>query len=355
MDSGNTFDEGRMMQFLGRVTGDAGAAFSAISTVLGGRLGLYQAMAMAGPVTVRQLAEQTGLSARYVNEWLALQVANEYVVEENDTYLLPTENAMVLSNATSPVYLMGLFGMLPSLYASGKTLEQAYRTGDGVDWDEHGAEFFAAAAESFRPGYAAALVSRWLPSISGAVAKLDRGVAVADVGCGYGHTTVLMAKAFPRSRFVGYDPHLPSIVAAQLLAEREGVADRVTFEFAAASALPARTFELITYFDCLHDLGDPLAALVHAERALADDGVCLIIEPNAPARPSEAGTPIERIFYALSPILCLPAALSGGGGPQALGNHAGEAALREIAAQAGLRYWRLAAEGPVSRVYEVRR
>jgi rhodanese-related sulfurtransferase/SAM-dependent methyltransferase len=354
MDGTDTFDEERMMQFLGRVAGDAGAAFSGVSTTLGGRLGLYRAMALAGPVTARQLADQTGLSARYVDEWLSLQVANEYVVHEDDTYLLPAEHAMVLANRTSPTYLMGLFGMLPGLYGSETALEKAFRSGVGIGWERHSAEFFGAVAESFRPGYAAALVSQWLPSITGAVAKLERGVSVADVGCGYGHSTVLMAKAFPQSRFFGYDTHLPSVVAAQLLAEREGVADRVTFELASAVELPARTFELITYFDCLHDLGDPLAALVQAEKALADDGVCLIIEPNAPAGPEEAVSPIARIFYAISPILCLPAALSGAG-PQALGNHAGEEALREIAAEAGLRQWRLAAEGPVSRVYEVRR
>lgn len=355
MDSTNTFDKGRMTQFVERVAGDAGAAVSGVSTALGGRLGLYKAMALAGPITARQLAEQTGLSTRYVDEWLALQVANEYVVHEDDTYLLPVEHAMVLANATSPVYLMGLFGMLPGLYGSGNALEKAYRTGRGVGWDQHSPEFFAAVAESFRPGYAAALVSQWLPSITGIVAKLERGVSVADVGCGYGHSTVLMAKAFPQSRFVGYDPHLPSIVAAQLLAEHEGVADRVTFELASASDFPAKAFGLITYFDCLHDLGDPLAALIHAESALAEDGVCLIVEPNAPASPSKAMSPIARIFYALSPILCLPAALAGGGDPPALGNHAGAAALREIAAQAGLLDWRLAAEGPVSRVYELRR
>jgi SAM-dependent methyltransferase len=354
MDDMNTFDEGRMMRFLDRLAGDAGAAFSGVSTALGGRLGLYRAMALAGPVTARQLAIQTGLATRYVDEWLALQVANEYVVHDGDTYLLPAEHAMVLANPTSPAYLMGLFRMLPGLYASGKALDKAFRTGNGIAWDQHSAEFFAAVAESFRPGYAAALVSQWLPSITGAVAKLERGVEVADVGCGYGHTTVMMAKAFPRSRFFGSDTHLPSIVAAQLLAEREGVADRVMFDLAPATELPERGFELITYFDCLHDLGDPLAALVQAERALAEDGICLIIEPNAPAGPAEATSPIARIFYAISPILCLPAAIAGHG-PQTLGNHAGEGTLREIAAEAGLGWWRTAAEGPVSRVYEVRR
>lgn len=349
-------DESRMMEFLGRVAGDAGAAFTGVSTALGVQLGLYAGMTPAAPMTPRQLADRTGLTERYVREWLALQAANGYVVREsgNDTYTLPAEHAMVLAEPTSPAYLMGLFGMLEGVYGSMSALAEAYRTGSGVDWGNHSEGFFGAVAEGFRPGYAAALVHQWLPAIPGAVEKLERGVAVADIGCGHGFSTVLMAKAFPRSRFTGYDLHAPSIEAARRLAEREGVAGRVTFEVASATDFPGDDFGIVTFFDCLHDLGDPGAALARVEKALAADGACMIVEPNAPAAAEDATNPISRLFFATSPILCLPAAIAQNG-PHALGNHYGEPILRAIAAEAGLSSWRLAAEGPVSRVYDVRR
>jgi SAM-dependent methyltransferase len=354
MDTGAPFDEGRMFEFLGQVAGDAGAALAGVSTALGARLGLYAAMAGTGPLTAEQVAGRVDLAERYVREWLALQVANGYVVHVDGTYELPPEHAAVLADPNSPASLISVFGMLPGLYASSDDLAEAYRTGGGVDWGNHTDDLFAAASASFRPGYAAALVQRWLPAVDGVPDQLYQGITVADVGCGRGHSTVLMAKAFPKSRFIGFDLHLPSLQEARGLAEQEGVADRVTFVQASATDFPGGDYGLITYFDCLHDFGDPQAALTHAEKTLAADGTCLLVEPNAPATLADATSPIARVFYATSPILCLPAAMADTGA-NALGNHPGEDALRSLAATAGLHSWALAAESPVNRVYAVRR
>jgi SAM-dependent methyltransferase len=355
MDTDASFDEDRMFAFLGQVAGDVGAALAGVSTALGARLGLYSAMAGAGPLTVTELANRADLAERYVHEWLALQVANAYVIHVDGTFELPLEHAAVLADPNSPASLISIFGMLAGLYASSDDLAEAYRTGAGVAWGNHTADLFSASAASFRPGYAAALVGQWLPSLNGVTDKLKHGITVADVGCGRGYSTILMAKAFPQSRFIGFDSHAPSLAEARTLADQEGVADRVTFVQAAATDYPGSDYGLITFFDCLHDFGDPQAALTHAEKTLAVEGTCMLVEPNAPEGLAEAAnSPIARIYYATSPILCLPAAVADAG-PNALGNHAGENTLRSLAASAGLSSWTLAAESPVNRVYAVRR
>ncbi|GAA1236879.1 class I SAM-dependent methyltransferase [Kitasatospora nipponensis] len=351
-------DEERTMEFLGRVVTDAGAAVAGLCTSLGDRLGLYTAMAGSGPMTAAQLAERTGLQERYVREWLAAQVAGEYVTyqAEGDSYLLPDEHAAVLADPEAPTYAAGFFTMMQALYGTEDTLMEAFRTGRGVGWEEHSSALFAGTAKFFRPGYTGALVPEWIPAMNGTERKLRDGAEVADVGCGYGYSTMLMAKAYPASKFHGFDFHGPSIEAARGIAAEQGMADRVTFEVATAQDFPGagEGYDLITFFDCLHDMGDPGSALQHAQEALAPDGACMIVEPNVSADVRENANPIGRAVVSASVAVCLPSALAQQG-PQAMGNHAGEDAMRHLADDAGLHHWRLAAESPVNRVYAASR
>ncbi|MEJ8646981.1 class I SAM-dependent methyltransferase [Streptomyces sp. MS1.AVA.3] len=353
---GAAVDEDRVQRFLEKVITDTGAAVAGLCTSLGDRLGLYTAMAGAGPLTSAELAARTGLVERYVREWLAAQVAGEYIsyAPGTDTYLLPDEHAAVLADPDRPTYAAGFSTLLQAIYATEDTLMEAFRTGEGVGWEEHGPALFAGTAKFFRPGYAASLVPEWLTALDGVVEKLERGARVADVGCGYGYSTTLMAQAFPRSHFDGFDFHGPSIEAARGLVAEQRLDDRVSFEVATAQDFPGEDFDLITFFDCLHDIGDPGGALHHAEHALANGGTCMVVEPNASANAQENANPIGRALTAASVAVCLPSALAQHG-PQALGNHAGEEAMRQIADEAGLHHWRLAAESPVNRVYAVGR
>lgn len=350
--SGDAMDEDRMKEFLERVITDGGAAVAGLCTSLGDRLGIYTAMAEAGPLTSRQLATRTGLHERYIREWLAAQVAGEYVTYDarDDTYLLPAEHAAVLADPTAPTYAAGFFTMFQALYATEDALMEAFRTGEGVGWEEHGAALFEGTAKFFRPGYTASLVPEWIPAIDGLEEKLRHGATVADVGCGYGWSTMLMAQAFPASTFHGYDFHEPSVDKARGIAEEAGLDDRVEFDVASATDFPGDAFDLITFFDCLHDIGDPGGVLAHVAETLAEDGTCMIVEPNTSADVRENINPIGRGMTAASVAVCLPSALAQHG-PEALGNHAGEEAVRRIADRAGLHHWTLAAESPVNRVY----
>ncbi|MEU6346058.1 class I SAM-dependent methyltransferase [Streptomyces sp. NPDC046977] len=345
-----------VMAFLGRVVGDGAAAVAGLSTSIGGRLGLYTAMAGAGPMTSAQLAERTGLVERYVREWLDTQVAGEYVLfdAEANAYSLPAEHAAVLADPASPAYAGGLFALMKALYATEDALVEAFRGRQDVGWQHHSDALFEGVAAFFRPTYAASLVAEWLPSLDGVVDKLEHGASVADVGCGYGYSTLLMAEAYPKSRFYGFDFHEPSIKAARKLATEHGLADRVSFEAATVGDFPGATYDLITFFDCLHDMGNPGDVLHRAEQALAQDGTCMIVEPNTSHQPQGNINPVGRAFAGLSTALCLPSAMAQKG-PEALGNHAGEEAMRDIASRAGLGSWKLATQGLVSRVYEVKR
>jgi 2-polyprenyl-3-methyl-5-hydroxy-6-metoxy-1,4-benzoquinol methylase len=356
VDSTKALNNDLVMEFVERVLTDNAAAVAGLSTALADRLGLYSAMAGAGPLTSVQLAERTGLNERYLREWLAGQVAGEYVRydEEGDTYLLPDEHAAVLADPDAPTYMAGSFRSLGAFYGKEAALLEAFRTGEGVGWQDYDPGLFDGTARLFRPGYAAALVSEWLPALGGVVEKLERGASVADVGCGFGHSTLLMAEAFPQSRFHGYDFHGPSIEAARRLAAEQGLDDRVSFDLATAQDFPGENYDLVTFFDCLHDLGDPGGALRRAEQTLASDGACMVVEPNASGKVSELVNPVGRAMAASSVIVCLPGALAQKG-PHALGNHSGEETLRAIAEEAGLRSWKLAAEGRANRVYALRR
>ncbi|WP_280724166.1 class I SAM-dependent methyltransferase [Kitasatospora sp. MAA4] len=351
-----TVDQDKVMEFLMRVVTDGGAAAAGLCTSLGDRLGLYTAMAGSGTMTSAQLAERTGLHERYVREWLAAQVAGEYVMYDADAdgYLLPDEHAAVLADPTAPTYAAGFFTMMQALYGTEDVLMEAFRTGSGVGWEEHSSALFAGTAKFFRPGYTGALVPEWIPAMNGTEAKLRAGAEVADIGCGYGWSTLLMAEAYPASKFHGFDFHRPSVEAARRNAEEKGMADRVSFEVATAQDFPGQDYDLITFFDCLHDMGDPGSALQHARAALSEDGSCMIVEPNVSADVRENANPIGRAVVSASVAVCLPSALAQHG-PLAMGNHAGEDAMRMIADDAGLHHWKLAAETPVNRVYAASR
>ncbi|WP_127502989.1 class I SAM-dependent methyltransferase [Actinoplanes solisilvae] len=336
--------------FLGRVVTDNAAAFAGLSVSLGARLGLYRAMTGRGPMTPAQLAAEAGTVERYAAEWLAAQVAGEYVLYDaaTATYELPDEHAAVLADLT------GGFTMLQSLYQTEDALVEAFRTGDGHGWEQHSADLFSGVADFFRPGYDAFLVQEWLPALQGVTEKLAGGGLVADVGCGYGYSTMLMAEAFPQARFRGFDFHAPSVEAARRTARERGLSGRVSFEVASAADFPGEGYDLVTYFDCLHDLGDPGAALRRTEKVLAADGSVMIVEPNTSGDPARSINPIGRSFAAVSVVLCLPAAIAQRG-PVALGNHAGEDVMRAIAADAGLGSWRVAVETVTNRIYDVKR
>jgi 2-polyprenyl-3-methyl-5-hydroxy-6-metoxy-1,4-benzoquinol methylase len=342
-------------EFVARVVNDKAAASSGLTVSIGIRVGLYRAMAGAGPLTSKQLAERAGLVERYVTEWLAAQVTSEYVTfdPERGTYLLPDAHAAALADPDSPVNATGGFTLLQALFRTEDALVEAFRSGDGVGWAEHAPYLFAGIADFFRPGYEANLVQRWLPALDGVVGKLTVGARVVDVGCGYGYSTMLMAQAYPSSSFHGIDFHGPSIEAARRMAAERVLADRATFEVARPGDLSGEPYDLVTFFDALHDMGDPVGALRHVAKNLSPDGTVMLVEPNTSANLLENINPVGRSFAATSVALCLPAALAQDG-PYALGNHAGEEVLRDIAAEAGLRTWRLAAETVANRIYEVK-
>jgi SAM-dependent methyltransferase len=350
--------EARVAAFHARVVADAAAALSGVAVAIGERLGLYAAMAGAGPLTSGQLAGRTALVERYVREWLACQVAGGYVEHDptSMTYTLAPEQAAVLADPMAPTYAAGSFLRLQAAYRGEDRLVEAFRTGAGVGWGEHHDALFYGTAKHFRPGYRANIVAGqgWLPALEGVVDTLTAGGTVADMGCGYGYSTIAMAEAFPASRFVGFDNHEPSIAAARALAADAGVSDRVRFEVASAGEFPGAGYDLITSYDCLHDLGDPAAAARHARRAIADTGSWMIVEPNVSERLNDnLRDPVRRGFCAGSLTFCLPAALAQAG-PHALGNHAGEDTLRALVTGAGWSRWRHVRDTPVHRVYQAR-
>ncbi|MFJ2635139.1 SufS family cysteine desulfurase [Streptomyces sp. NPDC087422] len=347
--------------FSDRVFTDAATAVGGLAVSLGDRLGLYRAMAGAGPLTPAQLAERTGTQENYVREWLHTQYGAGYVVSpgtEADgqrNYELPDAHAQVLAHPDAPTAGVGIFTALQTLYRVEDRLAQCFRTGEGVDWSEYPPQMFRAVARFFRPAYNANIVTRWLPALQGVRERLDSGAQVADIGCGVGYSTMLMAAAFPRSAFDGYDYHAESIDRAAIIAEERDLDDRVHFHTVAAADLDADrpAYDLVTFFNCLHDMGDPLAALKGARRILKPAGTVMLVEPNGEADPTMNTHPVSKLFMALSVGLCLPAAVAQHG-PQALGNHAGEHALRSLAREAGFAHWRRAAETPRSAVYEIR-
>lgn len=351
-----TIDTEKLESFLMRTVNDVSAGHGGVMVSLGAKLGLYKAMAGAGPVSAKELAARTGCAERYVAEWLSSQVAGGYVDYHaiSGTYELSPEHAMVLADEDSPVYMPHAWQVTATMWLDEDKALEAFRTGQGVAWGEHDERLFCGVAAFFRNAYRASLVSDWLPALDGVVERLEAGIAVADVGCGHGHSSLLMAEAFPRSRFHGFDVHAGSIAAARRHAAEAGLDERVSFDVARATEYPGEGYGLICFFDALHDMGDPIAAARHAARCLAPDGTVLLIEPFANDRVEDNVSPVARLFYAGSVSLCCANAIADGG-HLVLGAQAGEARLAEVFRKAGFTRFRRAAETPFNLILEARR
>jgi SAM-dependent methyltransferase len=349
-----SIDEAKLNELLGRFVNDFGAAGFAATVVIGDKLGLYGALA-AGPVTPAELADRTGTHPRLVAEWLAAQAASGYVTYDPDgeRFSLSEEQAFALAHEDGPMYLPGAFQVMVAAVKDEPKVTKAFRNGNGVGWHEHDPELFAGTERFFRPGYAANLVSSWIPALDGVQAKLKRGARVADVGCGHGASTLIMAQAYPNSTFVGFDYHQPSVQTAQQVATNAGLAERCRFQVATADAYPGAGYDLVAIFDALHDMGDPLGAAAHIRQTLAPDGTFLLVEPYAGDCLEDNLTPVGRAFYAASTLLCVPHALSEEPG-LALGAQAGEQRLREVASAAGFGRFRQVAQTPFNLVFEAR-
>jgi SAM-dependent methyltransferase len=349
-------DEQKLMDFVFKAVDEVGATLNAALVVMGDKLGLYRALAGSGPLTPAELAERTETTERYVREWLGAQAAGGYVTYDAETgrYALPPEQAVALTDDSSPAYLPGFFQIALGSVLDSPRITETVRKGGGFGWHEHVHDVHEGCERFFRPGYNANLVAAWLPALDGVVEKLERGARVADLGCGHGASTILMAQAFPRSTFVGSDYHAGSIETARERAKAAGVGDRVRFETAAAAGDIGDGFDLVTMFDCLHDMGDPVGAGRKVRDMLAPDGTWMIVEPAAGDRVEDNLNPVGRAYYGFSTLLCTPASLSQDVG-LALGAQAGEARIREVVETAGFTRFGRVAETPFNLVFEARR
>lgn len=340
--------------FIGRVICDLGAAFSGVLVNVGRKLGLYEAMLDLGDCTTAELAKKTGVRERYVREWLANQAAGGYVAYdlERQTYSLPPAQAMVLANDQSPIFMVSAFEVASSFWLDEDLIVETFRSGEGLGWHAHNHRLFCGTESFFRTGYRAHLVNDWLPALDGIIGRLQSGARVADIGCGHGASTIMMAQAFPKSSFLGVDYHDASIVTARKRATEEGVVTNIAFEVMTATEFHGRDFDLICFMDCLHDLGDPVGALASCRRALKHDGKVLLVEPYAGDRLEENLNPIGRMYYAASAMACTPNSLSQNVG-LGLGAQAGEQRLREVARQAGYSNLRRASQTPVNLILEL--
>jgi 2-polyprenyl-3-methyl-5-hydroxy-6-metoxy-1,4-benzoquinol methylase len=347
-------DTKKLEQFLGQFVNDLGATVHAGMVVIGDRLGLYKALA-AGPLTATELAAITRTDERYVREWLASQAAGGYITYNAETHKfgMTEEQALTLANEDGPAYLPGAFELALGSLAAVPRITEAFRSGAGMGWGEHEDRVFHGCEKFFRPGYAANLVSSWIPSLDGVHDKLVRGAKVADVGCGKGSSTILMAKAFPKSHIYGFDYHDKSIEAARESARRQGVADRVTFEVAKAKEFPGKGYDFVAVFDCLHDMGDPVGAAAHVRAALNEDGSWMIVEPFANDDLQDNLNPVGRVYYSFSTLLCTPCSRSQEVG-MCLGAQAGEKQMQKVVTSAGFTRFRRATQTPFNLVYEAR-
>jgi ubiquinone/menaquinone biosynthesis C-methylase UbiE len=351
-----TIDDAKLEALLARTVADLSAGPAGVMVSIGAKLGLYKAMAGAGPLTPEELAARSGCAERYVREWLNSQVAGGYLDYHpvSQTYELSPEQAMVLADEESPVFMPHAWEVTASMWLDEARTIEAFRTGKGVSWGDHAERLYCGVAAFFRNSYRGSLVSQWLPALDGVVERLEAGITVADVGCGHGHSTLLMAEAFPRSRFQGFDVHPASIEEARLNAARAGLESRVTFQVARATDYPGESFGLVCFFDALHDMGDPVAAARHAARVLAPDGTVMLIEPFAHDRVEDNISPVGRLYYSGSVALCCANAIADGG-RLVLGAQAGEGRLADVFRKAGFTRFRRAAETPFNLILEARR
>lgn len=351
----NAIDPTKLNALIGRMVGDLSAGYGGVMVSLGHRLGLYQAMAGAGPLSAREVAARAKCAERYVREWLNSQVAGGYVAYHaiSDSYELTPEQAFVLADPDSPVFIPNAWGTPASMWFDELKAVEAFRTGNGIPWGDHDGRLYCGVASFYRNAYRASLVPEWLPAMDGVIEKLTAGARVADIGCGHGHSTVLMAEAFPNSKFHGFDTHHQSIVEAQKVAAVAKVAGRTTFMTAGADTYPGSGYDLICFFDCLHDMGDPVAAATHAAKTLAPDGAVMLVEPFANDKVEDNISPVARIYYAASTMICCAHAISEGG-RLVLGAQAGEARLADVFRKAGFTRFRRAAETPFNLILEAR-
>jgi ubiquinone/menaquinone biosynthesis C-methylase UbiE len=345
-------DEEKLHAFLGKAVGDLGAAMSAVLMSIGDELGLYRALA-AARLTAAELAARTDTNERYIREWLGNQVAGGYVEHDpaSGQYYLNPEQALCLADSTGPVDLPGAYLVVEDLFHIRDRALHNFRTGEGMEWGEHHACLFHGTERFFRAGYNANLISSWLPSLDGVVDKLQRGARAADIGCGHGASTILMARTYPKSQFVGYDYHAASIETARKRAA-DLVVHNARFEVADAVGYPDSGFDLIAFFDCLHDMADPIGAAAHARQALKPDGVCMLVEPMAGDTLEENRNPVGRVYYGASSLICVPVSLARKG--PALGAQAGEQRLRQIMLDAGFTRFRRATQTPFNLIFEAR-
>ncbi len=348
-------DETKLGAFFERALGDLASGYGGVMVSLGHRLGLYRALAGAGPLDSREVAKRAGCAERYVREWLNSQVAGGYLDyhARSGTYELPAEHAAVLADASSAYFIPPAWDVPASMWLDEDKALAAFRSGDGIPWGDHHPRLHCGSAAFFRNAYRGQLVQHWLPALDGAVDRLDAGATVADVGCGHGHSAILMAQAFPRSRFHGFDVHEDSLTAARAHAREAGVDDRVQFHLASARDYPGEDFDLVCFFDCLHDMGDPEGAARHARSALAADGRVMLVEPFANDRVEDNLGTVGRLYYSASSTLCCAHSLSEEVG-LALGAQAGEARLAEVFRKAGYSRFRRAAETPFNLILEAR-
>src|SRR5712675_1620693 len=345
----------KLNALVGKLVGDLGISLGGASILLGDRLGLYKAMADGAVVPPSELAKKTGLHERYVREWLSGQAASGYIDyhPEKNAFSLSAEQAMAFAEEESPAFFAGAFDVVQSTYLDEPKVAEAFRTGKGVGWHEHSKCLFSGTERFFRPGYNANLVSNWIPALEGVEAKLKAGARVADIGCGHGASTLLMAKSYPNSKFFGFDYHLPSIEKAREKARAAGVSDRVTFATASAKDFPGKDYDLVAFFDCLHDMGDPVGAAGHVKGTLAPGGTWMIVEPFANDDTAANHNPIGRIYYSASATVCVPCSLAQEVG-MGLGAQAGPARLEKVVRGGGFTHFRKATETPFNMVLEAR-
>ncbi|MBB4004255.1 MAG: class I SAM-dependent methyltransferase [Aurantimonas endophytica] len=349
-------DENKLHAFVGKMLGDLGGAYSVPTVRIGFRLELFDALKDGGPMTSDELAERAGgLAPRYIREWALAQAAGGYIDYDPETeqFSLSPEQAMVFAERDSPFYLAGAFDLAAAMIEGEPKVENSMKTGTGVRWGDTAECLFCATGAFFRPGYANNIVQNWIPSLDGVAAKLEDGARVADIGCGVGFSTLLMAEAFPKSEFVGFDFHEPSIEQARRHARDHGLDDRVRFEVSTAKEIEEDGFDLITFYDCLHDMGDPRGCARHVREILREDGTWMIVEPIAGDRPSDNMNPIGRLYYNASTMLCVPTSLDQEVG-EGLGAQAGEAVLSDVVRSGGFSQVRRAATGPFNMVLEAR-
>jgi 2-polyprenyl-3-methyl-5-hydroxy-6-metoxy-1,4-benzoquinol methylase len=348
-------DETKLHQFVGQMLNDLGGAVSIALVQMGDTLGLYKILNQKGAMTTQELAAEAGVNERYLREWASHHAASNYLSYDPATkkFTLPPEQAMVFAVDDSPVNMVGAFGCMAAIHANLEKVQPAFKNGGGVAWGDQSTCLFCAVARFFRPGYQNHIVSEWLPALDGMVAKLEQGGRVADVGCGHGISTMLMAKAFPNSEFIGYDFHPSSIEAATAHAAEAGVSANTRFQVASAKDFPGTDFDLVAFFDCLHDMGDPAGAAAHVRQSLKPDGSWMIVEPMAGDRLEDNLNPVGRLYYGASTMVCVPTSLAQEVGA-ALGAQAGEAKLREVIGAGGFRNIRRATETPFNMILEAK-